>query len=263
MNRRLALSFFTLMVGFAWLNLAGIRIATAAEIKCMCAGALKPGFAALVPDFKKSSGHKVTFAYDTVGALTHRIQQGEATDVAIVARAQIDSLQQQGKVVPDSRHDVAKVGIGAYVREGTAKPDLSSIDSLRRTLLAAQSIAYADPEVGAATGIYFASLLDRLGIAADMKPKSRLYRDFASDGPMYTDVASGKVEMGFLPISEIMAAGIVEYAGPLPPDAQLYVLYSAGIATSSKQPEPAKAFIDFVTSANARASLKSRGYESP
>jgi len=229
----------------------------------MCAGALKPGFAKLVPDFERSSGHKVTFVYDTVGALTDRIQKGQATDVAIVAGAQIDSLQQQGKVIPGSRHDVAKVGIGAYVRKGAAKPDLSSIDSLRRTLLAAKSIAYADPAGGAATGVYFASLLNRLGIAAEMKPKSSLYRDFASDGPVYTDVANGKVEVGFLPISEIIAAGIVEYAGPLPPDAQSYVLYSAGIGTGSKQPEPAKAFIDFVTSASARASLKSRGYENP
>jgi molybdate transport system substrate-binding protein len=229
----------------------------------MCAGALKPGFAALVPDFERSSGHKVTLVYDTVGALTDRIQKGEATDVAIVAGAQIDSLQQQGKVIPGSRHDVAKVGIGAYVRKGTAKPDLSSIDSLRRILLAAKSIAYADPAGGAATGIYFASLLDRLGIAAEMKSKSSLYRDFASSGPVYTDVANGKVEMGFLPISEIVAAGIVEYAGSLPPDAQSYVLYCAGIATSSKQPEPAKAFVEFVTSASARASLKDLGYDLP
>lgn len=96
-----------------------------------------------------------------------------------------------------------------------------------------------------------------------MKSKSSLYRDFASDGPVYTDVANGKVEMGFLPISEIIAAGIVEYAGPLPPDAQSYVLYSAGIATSSKQPEPAKAFVEFVTSAGARASLKDLEYENP
>jgi molybdate transport system substrate-binding protein len=134
---------------------------------------------------------------------------------------------------------------------------------LTRTLLAAKSIAYADPAGGAATGVYFASLLDRLGIAAEMKPKSSLYRDFASDGPVYTDVVNGKVEMGFLPISEIIAAGFVEYAGPLPPDAQSYVRYSAGIATSSKQPGPAKAFVDFVTSASARTSLKSTGYEYP
>ena len=261
MNRRLAPSFFALVLGFAWLNLAGIRIAAGAEIKCMCAGALKPGFAKLVPDFERSSGHKVTFVYDTAGALTDRIQKGEATDVAIVTGAQIDSLQQQGKVIPGSRHDVAKVGIGAYVRKGTAKPDLSSIDSLRRTLLAAKSIAYADPAGGAATGVYFSILLDRLGIASEMKSKSTLYRDFASDGPVYTDVANGKVEMGFLPISEIIADGLVEYAGPLPPDAQSYLLYSAGIATSSRQPEPAEAFVDFVTSASARASLQSMGYE--
>lgn len=264
MNRRLAPSFFAMMVGIAWLCPAGIGIAAAAEIKCMCAGALKPGFATLVPDFERTSGHKVTFVYDTVGALTDRIRKGEDTDVAIVAGAQIDSLQQEGKIISGSRHDVAKVGIGAYVRKGTAKPDLSSIDSLRRTLLAAKSIGYADPAGGAATGVYFASLLNRLGIAAEMKSKSSLYRDFASDGPVYTDVANGKVEMGFLPISEIIAAGnVVEYAGPLPPVAQSYVLYSAGIATSSKQPEQAKAFVEFVTSATARASLKDLGYDLP
>jgi molybdate transport system substrate-binding protein len=179
MNRRIALSFSALIVGFAGVNPGGIKIAAAAEIKCMCSVALKPGFAALVPDFEKSSGHKVTFVYDTVGALTDRIQRGEATDVAIVAGAQIDSLQQQGKVLPGSRHDVAKVGIGAYIAKGAAKPDLGSIDSLKHTLLAAKSIAYADPAGGAATGVYFASLLDRLGIAGEMKSKSNLYRDYA------------------------------------------------------------------------------------
>jgi molybdate transport system substrate-binding protein len=263
MNRRLALGFSALLVGFVWLNPIGIRITAAAEIKCMCSVALKPGFAALIPDFEKSSGHKVTFVYDTVGALTDRIQKGEATDVAIVAGAQIDSLQQQGKVVPGPRHDVAKVGIGAYVRKGGGKPDLSSVDSLKRSLLDAKSIAYADPAGGAASGIYFASLLDRLGVAAQMKSKSNLYRDYALDGPLYTDVASGKVEMGFLPISEIIGAGIVEYAGPLPPAVQFYVLFSAGIGTSSKQPDAAKALIEFVTSPSAQASLKSRGYEVP
>jgi molybdate transport system substrate-binding protein len=88
-------------------------IATAAEIKCLCAVALKPGFAALVPDFEKSSGHPVLLAYETTGALTERVQNGEATDVVIVTGSEIDTLQRQGKVIPGSHHDVAKVGVGA------------------------------------------------------------------------------------------------------------------------------------------------------
>jgi molybdate transport system substrate-binding protein len=240
---------------------SAVHIATDAEIKCMCAVALKPGFVALIPDFEKSSGHKVMIIYGLTGALTDRIQQGEATDVAIVTASEIDNLQQQAKVVRGSRHDVAKVGVGAYIRRGSAKPDLSSIDSFKRTLLSAKSICYVDPDAGAPSGIYMADLLDRLGIAAEMKAKTRLYRDYALDGPLYTDVANGQVEIGFVPISEILAAPSVEYGGPVP--TQFRVLFSAGIATSSKQAALAKTLIDFLISPSAQASLKNRAYEAP
>ena len=150
--------------------------ARGAEIRLLCAVALQPAMVALIPDFEKSSGHKVTIAYGTAGAVANRVQKGEAADIVINAGPLIDQLQAQGKVVADSRVTIAKVGIGVFVRKGAAKPDIGSADAFKRSMLAARSIAYPDPAGGGASGIYVASLLERLGIAAEMNPRLSYFR---------------------------------------------------------------------------------------
>src|SRR5437016_3006495 len=173
---------------------------------------------ALIPDFEKSSGHNVTITYGTAGAVADRVQKGEAADVVISSGPLIDQLQAQGKVVAGSRVNLTKVGIGVFVRKGAVKPDISSADAFKRSMLAARSIAYPDPAGGGASGIYVASLLERLGIAAEMKPKTKL----STLETLYASVASGDVEIGFNQISEILAQLTVELAGPLPPATQNY-----------------------------------------
>jgi molybdate transport system substrate-binding protein len=234
------------------------RIASAAEIKLLSAVALQPGIAGLISDFEKSTGNKLTVAYGTVGALTDRLQKGEPADVAIVSGPQIDDLQKQGKVVAGSRVDIAKVGVGAFGRKGAAKPDIGSADAFKRSLLAARSIAYPDPAGGGASGIYLAGLLDRLGIASEMKPKTKLLPPSAL---LYESVANGEIDIGFNQISEILAQPSVEFLGPLPAAIQNYTLFSAGIGAASSQVDAGKALIAFLISPAAQELLKAKGFE--
>ncbi len=258
MNRRSILSAYaTIALGLPLFSITAGSTAEAAEIKLLSASALHPAIDALIPDFEKSSGHKITVDYGTAGAIADRVQKGEAADVVTSSVPMIDRLQSQGKVVAGDRVIIAKVGVGAFVRKGAAKPDISSVDAFKRSMLAARSIAYPDPAGGGASGIYVASLLERLGIAADMKPKTKL----STLETLYGSVASGEVEIGFNQISEILAQPTVELAGPLPPAIQNYTQFAAGIVTGSTQSDAAKALVTFLESPAARTVLKAKGFE--
>ena len=258
MNRRSILCVSaTIVLELSLLGTTAGSTTSAAEIKLLSASALHPAIDALIPDFEKSSGHKVTVAYGTAGAVADRVQKGEAADIVISSVPMIDRLQAQGKVVAGDRVIIAKVGVGAFVRKGAAKPDISSADAFKRSMLAARSIAYPDPAGGGASGIYVANLLERLGIAAEMKPKTKL----ATLGTLYNSVASGDVEIGFNQVSEILAQPTVELVGPLPPAIQNYTQFAAGIVTSSSQADAARALVAFVSSPATQVVLKAKGFE--
>jgi molybdate transport system substrate-binding protein len=257
MIRRTALgASATIVLGLALFS-AG-SAARGAEIKLLCAVALQPGMVALIPDFERSSGHKVTITYGTAGAVADRVQKGEAADIVISAAPLIDQLQAQGKVVAGSRVIVAKVGVGVFMRKGAAKSDISSADTFKRSMLAARSIAYPDPAGGGASGIYVASLLERLGIAAEMRPKTKL---FPPTEVLYASVASGDVEIGFNQISEILAQPTVELAGPLPSAIQNYTQFAPGIVTGSSRIDAGRALVTFLSSPAAQTVLKAKGFE--
>jgi len=247
----------TIALGLASFGITAGNTASAAEIKLLSASALHPVIDALIPDFEKSSGHKVTVAYGTAGAVAERVQKGEAVDLVISAVPRIDQLQAQGKVVAGDRIVIAKVGVGAFVRKGAAKPDISSADAFKRSMLAAKSIAYPDPAGGGASGIYVASLLERLGIAAEMKPKTKL----STLGTLYSSVASGEVEIGFNQVSEILAQPTIELVGPLPSAIQNYTQFSPGIVTGSNQADAARALVTFLYSPAAKTIFKAKGFE--
>jgi molybdate transport system substrate-binding protein len=258
MNRRSILSVSaTISLGLALCGITAGSTARAAEIKLLCASALHPVIDALMPDFEKSSGHKVTVAYGTAGAVADSVQKGEAADIAISSVPMIDRLQAQGKVVAGDRVIIAKVGVGVFVRKGAMKPDLSSADAFKRSMLAARSIAYPDPAGGGASGIYVASLLERLSIAAEMKPKTKL----STLGTLYASVASGEVEIGFNQVSEILAQPTIELAGPLPPEIQNYTQFLPGVVTGSSQANAARALVTFLYSPAAKTVLKTKGFE--
>ena len=247
----------TIALGLALFGIAAGSTAGAAEIRLLSASALHPAIDALIPEFEKSSGHKLTAAYGTAGAVAERVLKNEAADIVTSSLPMIERLQAQGKVVAGDRVIIAKVGVGAFVRKGAAKPDISSADAFKRSMLAAKSIAYPDPAGGGASGIYVASLLERLGIAAEMKPKTKL----STLGTLYASVASGGVEIGFNQVSEILAQPTVELAGPLPPPIQNYTEFLAGIVTGSGRTDAARALITFLRSPAAKATLKAKGFE--
>lgn len=243
---------------FAILSLIMGGHARAAEIKVLAALALQSSFSGLLPEFEKSSGYKVTVAYGPAGALVGRVQKGEDVDVAIVLGPQVDNLLKEGKLAAGSRTDIAKVGISAFVRKGAAKPDIGSLDAFKRSVAAAKSIAYVDPATGGASGIYMARLFDKLGLAAELTPKTKLT---PPPPAAFAAVANGDGELGFNQTSEILAAQGVDLAGPLPAEIQNYSVFAAGIVTTSKQTDAAKALIAFLSSPAAAAAMKARGFE--
>src|SRR6185503_1584853 len=167
--------------------------AHAAEIKLLGPVSLRIVLPGLLPQFEQSSGHKVTVGYDTLGAITKRLVEGEAADVAMVSPAQNDELQKQGKLLGDSRAEIARVGFTVFVKKGAPKPDVGSVDALKRTLLAAKSIVLGDPAAGGGAGVYTAGLMERLGLAADIKARTKLVR---SGTEVAEGVAKGEAEIG-------------------------------------------------------------------
>ena len=255
MNRLIT---FTAAALLCFSLVAAIGHASAAELKCFFPIAVKTAMSELIPQFEASSGLKVTIEYGTSGSLTGRLQKGEAADVAIMLENQVDALQNQGKIVAGSRVGIAKSGMGVFVRKGAPKPDISSVDAFKHSLMAAKLIAYTDPAGGAAGGTYMAGLLERLGIAAELKPKTKLV---AAGPPLDGGYVNGDGEIGFVQISEIMAEPRVELVGPLPAAIQNYTRYAAGIVAASKQQDAGRALIAFLSSPAARALMNAKGFE--
>ena len=249
----------TMLVGIAMviIGAGAARPAAAAEIKVLTAGAFKQVLLALVPDFERTSGNKVIVDNDTVGALTKRIEGGETFDLAVLTPAAVDALASKGKLVAGSRANLARVGVGVVVKEGAAKPDIGSVDAFKRALLAAKSVAYIDPAAGGSSGIYVAGLLDKLGIAAEIKPKAKLI----PGGAVAEHVARGEAELGIHQISEILPVKGVTLVGPLPAEIQNYTVYAAGLGAQAKESDAARALIKALTGPAAAEVLKSKGME--
>jgi molybdate transport system substrate-binding protein len=245
----------------ALLLVAATHVASSAEIKILSGSAIEPAMIDLIPKFEQSSGHKVTFDFNgTIGGMTDRVKKGEAADVAIVSGRQIEMLEKEGKIVPGSRSDVAKVGVGVFVRKGAPKPDISSVETFKRAMLAAKSIGWNDPAAGAPVSIYMLGVLERLGIAEEMKPKTTAFKQRSE---RFEAVARGDVEIGFNQISEILAAPGIDLVGPLPAPIQNYTLFTGGIVASSNAQEAAKSLIRFISSPNAQMIWKTKGFDSP
>ena len=249
----------TVLLGLAMVVMAAgaPRGAAGAEIKVLTAGAFKQVLLALLPDFERTSGHKVTVENDTVGALTKRIEGGEAFDLAVLTPKAVDDLAKAGKFAPGSRANLARVGVGVVVKDGTPKPDIGSVAAFKQALLAAKSVAYIDPAAGGSSGIYVAGLLDKLGVASEVKPKAKLI----PGGAVAEHVAKGEAELGIHQISEILPVKGVTLVGPLPAEIQNYTVYAAGIGAHAKEGEAAKALLKALTSPAAADVLKSKGME--
>ena len=248
----------TLSVFLTVLALWGVaRAAGAAEIKILSAGAVRPAVAGFAETFRSLTGHEIKFSFGTVGALQQKIAAGEQADLFFMTDAAIDELARKGLVVQGTRTDVARVGVGIGVREGAPKPDISTPEALKQTLLSAKSLVYMDPARGGTSGIHFAGVLERLGIADAVRPKTTLFPSgYAADL-----VAKGEVELVVHQISEILAVKGVTLVGPLPREVQKVTIYSAGLAANATAPDAAKAFLEFLTSPPARLKFIEVGLE--
>jgi molybdate transport system substrate-binding protein len=235
------------------------QLAMAAEVKVLTAGAMKEVVLSVVPEFEQTTGHKVTVMNATVGALVKRIEGGETFDLAVLTPAAIDALSGKGKIAPATRTDLGKVGVGVAVKEGAARPDIGNVEAFKRTLLDAKSIAYNDPASGASSGIYVARMLEKLGIADALKPKTKL-----KQGGYVADlVVSGEAEIGIHQISEILPVKGAVLVGPLPAEIQNYTTYAVGIGAGTKDNEAARTLIRRLAGPTATAMLKARGMERP
>ena len=233
------------------------QTATAAEIKVLTTGAFKPVVVALIPEFEKATGHKVVLDNGTVGKLQKRVDGGETFDVLVLSPRGIEDYIKGGKIAAGSNARLAKVGVGVMVKDGAPKPDVISVEAFKQTLLKAKSVGYIDPASGGSSGIYVAGLLDKLGIAEQVKPKAKLKQG----GHVSDLVKSGEAEIGIHQISEIVSEKGVTLVGPLPAEIQNYTVYVVGLSTAAKEAEAAKAFIKVLTGPSAAGVLKSKGME--
>ena len=234
--------------------LAGLILAlsvdsvSAADFKVLAAGATKETYLELLPQFEKSSGHRAVTTWSGTLNIKKRIADGEVYDLVIVGAPEIDAFIQQGKVAPGSRVDLMKPGVGVAVRAGAPKPDTTSRDALKKTLLAAKSIGYSTSP----SGIHVASLFERMGIADQVKTKLK---------QTPSGIAAGEVDIGFQQVSELIHFPGVDYIGPLPSDLQNITVYSAGIHSGATQAGAARAWVKFLTAPTAVPTINKFGME--
>ena len=231
--------------------------ASAAELKVMHGGAFTQVITGILPDFEKQSGHKVTLERETVGELTKRIEAGQPFDLAILTPGAIEDLVKKRKIAAGSRVNLARVGVGVVVKAGAAAPDIGTVEAFKRALLGAKSVAYIDPAAGGSSGIYVAGLLDKLGVAAQVKPKAVLIHG----GAVAEHIANGEAELGIHQISEILPVPGITLVGPLPREIQNYTTYAAGLAVGAKDDDAAKALIKALTGPAAAEVVKAKGME--
>jgi molybdate transport system substrate-binding protein len=231
----------------------------AAEIKVVSSGGFAAAYKELAPEFEQASGHKLVTDWgpsmgNTPQAIPQRLARGEPIDVVIMVGYALGGLAKEGKVLAGSQAELARSLIAVAVRAGAAKPDIGSLDAVKRALLQAKSIAYSD----SASGVYISTeMFPRLGIAAELKHKSRMI----PAEPVGLVVARGEAELGFQQMSELMPIPGIEIVGLLPPELQKVTVFSAGVVTGSKEPEAAKALIAFLASPAAAAAIKKSGLE--
>jgi molybdate transport system substrate-binding protein len=248
------LATFPVKAGIAFVLAMHTIAAQAAEIKVMAGGPLAAVFKELGPQFERDSGHKIVARFSGTAVVKKEIDAGEVFDLVVTDASAINAWVKEGKVSAASRISVANVGLGVGVRAGAPKSDISSVESSRRTLLKAASVGHGSESASATA---FRNLLERLGIAEEMKPKLRPM----GLGMPYKSVAAGEVEIIVAVVPGILAAPGVDFAGSFPPELQNYVGFAAGVSTSAKAPEAAEALIKFLVSPSSAAVLRARGLE--
>ena len=236
---------------------AAPSIVHAAEIKVLSAGAMKSIVADFAEAFRQETGHAVAISTGTAGEIRQKMTAGDPADVVFVSDTVIEQLAATGTVVADTRSDIARTGIGVAVRDGTAPPDISTPEALKQALLAARSIVYQDPAIGATSGIHFAGVLKRLGIAEAVKDKTVLWRGgYAAEA-----LVKGQADLCVHQISEILPVKGVTLVGPLPRELQKITTYSAALSSRASTPDVARTFIAFASRPSFKPKLAAAGLD--
>lgn len=226
--------------------------ADAEEIRLLSAASMQTVFKEIIGDFERTSGHKVTIHCSTMGAITKRVMSGEEADLVISSPASTSSLVVQGRIDAGSEVTFSKTGVGSVVPSGAVKPSIASIEDFKRALLTANVVVYADPAGGGAAGVHIAQVIQKLGIAEQLKPKTK----FGAGGDV-TEVtlAQGNGAVGITQVSEIVGKPGAEFV-PIPDEIQNYTGFIAGIPTGAKRTGAVTALVQFLKSPAAAAVMK-------
>jgi len=211
----------------------------------------------LFAQFDKAS-HKLAVTWGTAPMLVKRIEDGDTPDLVVLSRAGIEALQKQGKLAAGSDVTLASSGVGIAVKAGAPKPDISTAEALKRTLLAAKSIAYSEPSAGGASGVYFAKLLERMGIAEQMKPKTKYP---PAGGFSANLLMTGEAELAVQQKPELLHVAGVEIVGLLPGDLNVVTEFAVAIMTGGKNADAAAALIKLLQSSEAATEFRAKGLD--
>jgi molybdate transport system substrate-binding protein len=228
--------------------------AGAAEIKVLSVNGVKQVFGDLAAAFQNTTGHKVTVELGEAGVIRKYIEDGETFEVCILPRPATDQLIKTGKIISGSAVNIIRGPFGMGVRSGASKPDTSSVDAFKRSLLAAKLIVYTDPATGGASGVFFARLLESLGIAHEVRSK------LTSGVLNGTFVAQGEADIAVQMKHELLAAPGIEFV-PLPAEYSGGVVFAAAISANAKETDAAKSFIQFSSGPIALPLIKAKGME--
>jgi molybdate transport system substrate-binding protein len=254
-SRRKFPHLFAAKLGFIALLAQGVA-ANAAEVKVMAGVAMRDVIAELGPQFERATGHKIAIQYAPGLSVKRQIEAGEAVDLVIIGSDVVDDLIKQGKIAADSRVGIVRVGIVVAIREGAPKPDISSVEAFKSTLLSVKSVAYA-PD--GAPGRHFAKVLDGLGIAEQVKAKAKT----SAPERVAPAVASGEAELAIAMTLDMISTKGIQLVGPFPGDLQYAFINVSGVSATAKEPEAARALIKHLRTPEAAAVIKAKGMEFP
>jgi len=229
-------------------------MANAAEINVISTQATQEAYQELVAQFEKATGHKVTTFFSGTLNVQKKLADGEPCDLIIMAGPAIDEQIKLGKAVAGSRVDLAQSGTGVAVRKGAPKPDISSVEALKKTLLSAKSIGYSTGP----SGVYMLAVFEKLGVADQVKGKLKQTPSGVFVGNL---VASGDTEIGFQQVAELVHFPGIDYVGPLPGELQRMTMFSCGIHSGAKQAGAARALVTFLTAPAAAPVIRKHGLE--
>jgi molybdate transport system substrate-binding protein len=227
---------------------------SAAEIKIFSTRAIMTVLQEIGPEFERQSGHTLNVSSDIAANMVRRVEAGEDFDILVASPSQIESLTTRGKIIESTRTPLTRSGIGVEVRAGAAKPDISSMEAFRRSLLSAKSIGYLKE---GQSGVYLHGVFERMGVADAIRSKTvRPDSDVVSEL-----VAKGEVELGLVVITQILTTPGVELVGPIPAEIQSYITFAAGIGTQSKAREAAADLLRYLKSPAALPVIRAQGME--